>query len=323
MGNTCACLNPNSEISDFWSSLALRKINAGDWRKIVKTKQDKEGDTKNIQENNFKSLIDLNLSSSEKKELAQKIFVNAMNKSEAKLTQGYLIISLLFLCQKDLPDAKAIKQVFIELSSDYGFKNYFNIDEKGAHHITKSKLYDIVSFYVDLISLFGVNIIYSGQKEVVDSLQKIYSDEIQKNYIENVLFKSYPDEFVSLDSFFSTQYPLLNNDEGIRQNLGLIHEKLDLEKKVAEAKANAEKKVNDNRKTVEEKKSEAEKNAAEIKKNLDQKVSEGEKRLSGGGNSLVDKANLIRETGKDLEKTGKNEIEKLSSVQKEIFKNKK
>jgi hypothetical protein len=322
MGQTCACLRSDSEISDFWSSLSLRKLPPADWRKIIKTKQDKTGDNKNIPENNWKQLVSVNIANADKKDIAEKIFVNAMNKSEAKLSQGYLLISLLFLCEKDLADSKAVKQAFIELSADYGFRNYFKVDEKGVYHITKAKLLELVSFYVDLISLFGVNFLFSGKKEVAESLQKIYSEDIQKNYIDNVLFKSYSDEYVSLDAFFGSQYAFLINDEGIRESLWRIYDKQELEKKAAETKTGLEKNAEDAKKKIEENKTETEKKVNEAKKTVDVKVNETDKKVSGGVDSVVEKAKLVQETSKDVEKTFNAQVEKLSNLQKDLTKKK-
>ena len=304
MGTACACTRSDTELSEFWQKIQIRKIKSSDWKDIVKYKQDKSGETNNIPEKNWKSIINLNLSQPERKECSEKLFVNAMKKSEAMNSQQYLILSLLFLCEKDISlDSKEVKQVFIDLSSEYAIKQYFKVDEKGIQSLRKDKLLEILTFYVDLISLFGVSSLYSGKKEISDSLQQIYNEEIQRKYIEELLNKEYPGEFVNLDLFFAHQYPLLCNDEGIREVLWGIHDKkskleekrkadealisaeikatgakLAAEKQLAEAKILADKKAAEAKILAEKKAADAklaaEKKAAEAKILADKKAAE-------------------------------------------------
>jgi len=290
---TCGCLRSDSELNDFWSKLQLRKIKASDFKEIIRHKQDKSNENKNISEANWKTIINLNLANPERKEISEKIFANAMNKSESKGSQAYLILSLLLLTEVVLPDYKNVKQSFIDLAGDHGFRHHMKVDEKGIYHITKGRLTEVVQFYVDLVSLFAVDIIFADKKDVTDSLHKIFHEEIQKKYIDETILKEFTEDWINLDSFFSSKYLILNKDESVRENLWTIHEKIELVKKEAELKAEAEKKAA-------EAKIEAEKKAAEVKagaekkfqeaevdagKKLDQAKVDGEKKLEEAKNS--------------------------------------
>ena len=282
MGTACACTRSDSELSDFWHKIEIRKINSKDWKDLVKFRKDKSGETKNIPEKSWKSMINLNLSQPERKECSENLFVNAMKKSEAMNSQQYLLLSLIFLCERDLSHhSKEVKQVFIDMSSEYAINQFFKTDEKGIKYVRKDKLLEILTFYVDLISLSGVSALYSGKKEIVESLQQIYSEEIQRKYIEETLIKEYPEEYVNLDLFFAHQYPLLCNDEGIREVLWFIHDKktqLEQKRKADEVKIAAEIKATGAKLAAEKQAAEAklaaEKKAAEAKILADKKAAE-------------------------------------------------
>lgn len=264
---TCGCLRSDSDLNDFWSKLQLRKIKASDLKDIIRHKQDKSNENKNISEANWKTVINLNLANPERKEISEKIFANAMNKSESKGSQAYLILSLLLLTEVDLPDYKNVKQSFIDLAGDHGFRHHMKVDEKGVYHVTKGRLTEVVQFYVDLVTLFAVDIIYADKKDITESLQKIFHEDIQKKYIDETILKEFKEDWINLDTFFISKYVILNKDEAVRESLWSIHDKIEMEKKAAELKAEAEKKSA-------ELKAEAEKKAAEVKTGAEKKVEE-------------------------------------------------
>jgi hypothetical protein len=341
MGSACACLHSDSELADFWQKIQLRNIKPKDWNQIIKNKKDKTSDNNHIPEKNWRSIIDLNLSNPERKECSEKIFLNAMNKSEAKNSQAYMLLSCLFLCEKDAPDAKNVKVAFVDLSNDNGFKNYLRVDEKGVTSISKVKLGEIVSFYVDLVSLFGIKIIYSGKKEISEKLEQTYAEDIQKKFTEDNVFKSYSEDFVNLDDFFANHYAILNNDEGIREQLWKIHEvkvnqlfknkaaetKNEAEKKAAEvkqvsenAKTNVEKKAADVKKVLEDGKANVEKKAADLKKVSEDAKTNVEKKAAAEMKSAAETLSDIRketenakESADRLSNTGKNVINILKN----------
>jgi hypothetical protein len=293
MGAICACLRSDSELNYFWSKLQLRKIKAKDFKDIIRHKQDKAHENKNITENNWKTVVGLNLTHPDRKECSEKVFVNAMNKSESKGTQGYLILSLLFLCEIDLPDFKNVKQSFIDLAGDHGFRNHMKVDEKGVYHLTKGRLSEIIHYYVDLISLFGADIIYTDMKDALQSLHHIFHEEIQKKYIEAYILREFTEDWVNLDTFFNSKYVILNNDEAIRLGLWNIHDKIESDKKVAEAKLEAEKKAA-------ETKAEAEKKANQVKTDAEQKVTAEVKTTElKVENSLKDQVDKLANTAKN------------------------
>ena len=290
---TCGCLRSDSDLNDFWSKLQLRKIKASDFKEIIRHKQDKSNENKNISEANWKTIINLNLANPDRKEVSEKIFTNAMNKSESKGSQAYLILSLLFLTEVELPDFKNVKQSFVDLAGDHGFRHHMKVDEKGIYHITKGRLSEVVQFYVDLVSLFAVDIIYTDKKDVTESLHSIFHEDIQKKYINETILKEFTEDWINLDSFFSSKYVILNKDEAVRESLWGIHDKIELEKKKAELKAEAEKKAAEAKaeaeKKVEEAKEGAGKKLDEVKvdaeKKLDEVKVDAEKKLEEAKNS--------------------------------------
>jgi hypothetical protein len=210
--------NYESVFKDFWGKIKLREITVKEYVESLKTNL-KKG---NITENRWMTITDKLLTNPELAETSTSLFINAL-KNVDKEKQYLLFLSLLFLCHKNSHDAK---KYFTEC-----IKIYFNKDfapkvkeENDEIFLNKSRLMEIVSFYINLISLFSVkelsNLCAGNKKDFEMHLEKVFDQEIQRLYLEEELLQNYKeDELINLTNFFEKEYIDLTDDSKIRERL--------------------------------------------------------------------------------------------------------
>lgn len=212
--------------NDFWSSLKIRSIPQSDWSVIVKSSIDTKN-TKKINDATWEKIMKKNLVKEEDTEQSSRLFRKAMALSVEKGGQFLILLSVLFLCAKNSLNTK--KEFEDMASFTFHMKDQFNKTEKELL-MKKAKLLDIVSFYVNLISLFCVEELSEGmdanpKSQFESHLKSHYSEEVQKKFLNEEIFKEFKDEWVNLDQFFQNQYPILADDKLVREKLSEWYQK--------------------------------------------------------------------------------------------------
>jgi hypothetical protein len=103
-----------------------------------------------------------------------------------------------------------------------GLKNSIVINLNNSKNlIKKESLYELISFYVNMISLMNVEILsdINDNKEIfIQELNNKFCLENQKQFIDNKIFENYQnDEDIEIESFIIDKYTILINDTYIRQ----------------------------------------------------------------------------------------------------------
>ena len=86
--------------------------------------------------------------------------------------------------------------------------------------ILSSKLIRLMKFHINLISLSGVDYVFSestNKKDLEERASKIYSKQMQDKYFENN-FKI-TSEYIEIKEFLEKYYRKLSDDAGIRADL--------------------------------------------------------------------------------------------------------
>ena len=103
-----------------------------------------------------------------------------------------------------------------------GLKNSILINLNNSKNlIKKESLYELISFYVNMISLMNVEILsdINDNKEIfIQKLNNKFCLENQKQFIDNKIFENYQnDEDIEIESFIIDKFTILINDTYIRQ----------------------------------------------------------------------------------------------------------
>jgi hypothetical protein len=103
-----------------------------------------------------------------------------------------------------------------------GLKNSILINLNNSKNlIKKESLYELISFYVNMISLMNVEILsdINDNKEIfIQELNNKFCLENQKQFIDNKIFENYQnDEDIEIESFIIDKFTILINDTYIRQ----------------------------------------------------------------------------------------------------------
>jgi hypothetical protein len=217
---TCGSRISNEAIfKDFWDKIVLKNKPAKDWQTIISIKRDAK--EKKLTDGKWMEIIDVMLVSDDK-DVSVSLWRNAMKSSQEKGGEHLIVLACLFLVKKSSMDAKSS---FISLASNYLKKFVVNEPTK-TPQIKKEQMIEIITFYVNLISLFSVKEISShaqNKKEFEAQMERIFSQQVQQFYISE-LMQPYKDDWVDLDKFFESQYMILTDDVKIRERLTAIYE---------------------------------------------------------------------------------------------------
>ena len=101
-----------------------------------------------------------------------------------------------------------------------GLKDSIIIDENNNYLINKKDLEEVISFYVEMISSMGIDIIsqISDNKELFENELNIkFSDENRERFIRNEIFNKYLNEDrINIQNFLTEKLKILDNDCQIR-----------------------------------------------------------------------------------------------------------
>ena len=215
----CGCINqtPFESILDlFWNGILIRNKSLNDIVDLIRTK--KKG-TGNIDKKKLDLFIEALLINPDYKEISYKLFNNSLNEARKKNNEGLFFLSLLFLGKGN--ETELTKNFLSIAMTQGGLKNSILINLNNSKNlIKKESLYELISFYVNMISLMNVEILsdINDNKEIfIQELNK-FCLENQKQFIDNKIFENYQnDEDIEIESFIIDKFTILINDTYIRQ----------------------------------------------------------------------------------------------------------
>ncbi len=216
----CGCVNqtPLESILDlFWNGILIRNKSLNDIVDLIRTK--KKG-TGNIDKKKLDLFIEALLIHPDYKEISYKLFNNSLNEARKKNNEGLFFLSLLFLGKGN--ETELTKNFLSIAMTQGGLKNSIVINLNNSKNlIKKESLYELISFYVNMISLMNVEILsdINDNKEIfIQELNNKFCLENQKQFIDNKIFENYQnDEDIEIESFIIDKYTILINDTYIRQ----------------------------------------------------------------------------------------------------------
>ena len=213
----CGCVNqtPLESILDlFWNGILIRNKSLNDIVDLIRTKKKGTGKKK------LDLFIEVLLINPEYKEISYKLFNNSLNEARKKNNEGLFFLSLLFLGKGN--ETELTKNFLSIAMTQGGLKNSILINLNNSKNlIKKESLYELISFYVNMISLMNVEILsdINDNKEIfIQELNNKFCLENQKQFIDNKIFENYQnDEDIEIESFIIDKFTILINDTYIRQ----------------------------------------------------------------------------------------------------------
>ena len=201
----------------FWNGILIRNKSLNDIVDLIRTK--KKG-TGNIDKKKLDLFIEALLIHPDYKEISYKLFNNSLNEARKKNNEGLFFLSLLFLGKGN--ETELTKNFLSIAMTQGGLKNSIVINLNNSKNlIKKESLYELISFYVNMISLMNVEILsdINDNKEIfIQELNNKFCLENQKQFIDNKIFENYQnDEDIEIESFIIDKYTILINDTYIRQ----------------------------------------------------------------------------------------------------------
>ena len=201
----------------FWNGILIRNKSLNDIVDLIRTK--KKG-TSNIDKKKLDLFIEALLINPDYKEISYKLFNNSLNEARKKNNEGLFFLSLLFLGKGN--ETELTKNFLSIAMTQGGLKNSILINLNNSKNlIKKESLYELISFYVNMISLMNVEILsdINDNKEIfIQELNNKFCLENQKQFIDNKIFENYQnDEDIEIESFIIDKFTILINDTYIRQ----------------------------------------------------------------------------------------------------------
>ena len=201
----------------FWNGILIRNKSLNDIVDLIRTK--KKG-TGNIDKKKLDLFIEALLINPDYKEISYKLFNNSLNEARKKNNEGLFFLSLLFLGKGN--ETELTKNFLSIAMTQGGLKNSILINLNNSKNlIKKESLYELISFYVNMISLMNVEILsdINDNKEIfIQELNNKFCLENQKQFIDNKIFENYQnDEDIEIESFIIDKFTILINDTYIRQ----------------------------------------------------------------------------------------------------------
>ena len=201
----------------FWNGILIRNKSLNDIVDLIRTK--KKG-TGNIDKKKLDFFIEALLINPDYKEISYKLFNNSLNEARKKNNEGLFFLSLLFLGKGN--ETELTKNFLSIAMTQGGLKNSILINLNNSKNlIKKESLYELISFYVNMISLMNVEILsdINDNKEIfIQELNNKFCLENQKQFIDNKIFENYQnDEDIEIESFIIDKFTILINDTYIRQ----------------------------------------------------------------------------------------------------------
>ena len=216
----CDCgrdLSPQSIIDLFWSGIIIRFKDYQDIIDMIRTKKSGTGD---ISQKKYDLFIEGLLIHPDYKEISYKLFIKILNESRKRKNEGIYFISLFFLGKISLEN---LNKFFILICINQGGLKDSIRNENESYFIKKKDLEEIINFYVEMISIMGIEFIseISDNKDIfISELNNKFSKENIAKFINNHIFDIYNnDDDININDFLKEKGKLLVNDSLIREML--------------------------------------------------------------------------------------------------------
>jgi hypothetical protein len=216
----CDCgrdLSPQSIIDLFWSGIIIRFKDYQDIIDMIRTKKSGTGD---ISQKKYDLFIEGLLIHPDYKEISYKLFIKILNESRKRKNEGIYFISLFFLGKISLEN---LNKFFILICINQGGLKDSIRNENESYFIKKKDLEEIINFYVEMISIMGIEFIseISDNKDIfISELNNKFSKENIVKFVNNHIFDIYNnDDDININDFLKEKGKLLVNDSLIREML--------------------------------------------------------------------------------------------------------
>ena len=216
----CDCgrdLSPQSIIDLFWSGIIIR---FKDYQDIIDMIRAKKSGTGGINQKKYDLFIEGLLIHPDYKEISYKLFIKILNESRKRKNEGIYFISLFFLGKISLEN---LNKFFILICINQGGLKDSIRNENESYFIKKKDLEEIINFYVEMISIMGIEFIseISDNKDIfISELNNKFSKENIANFVNNHIFDIYNnDDDININDFLKEKGKLLVNDSLIREML--------------------------------------------------------------------------------------------------------
>ena len=216
----CDCgrdLSPQSIIDLFWSGIIIRFKDYQDIIDMIRTKKSGTGD---ISQKKYDLFIEGLLIHPDYKEISYKLFIKILNESRKRKNEGIYFISLFFLGKISLEN---LNKFFILICINQGGLKDSIRNENESYFIKKKDLEEIINFYVEMISIMGIEFISetSDNKDIfISELNNKFSKENIAKFVNNHIFDIYNnDDDININDFLKEKGKLLVNDSLIREML--------------------------------------------------------------------------------------------------------
>ena len=216
----CDCgrdLSPQSIIDLFWSGIIIRFKDYQDIIDMIRTKKSGTGD---ISQKKYDLFIEGLLIHPDYKEISYKLFIKILNESRKRKNEGIYFISLFFLGKISLEN---LNKFFILICINQGGLKDSIRNENESYFIKKKDLEEIINFYVEMISIMGIEFIseISDNKDIfISELNNKFSKENIAKFNNNHIFDIYNnDDDININDFLKEKGKLLVNDSLIREML--------------------------------------------------------------------------------------------------------
>jgi hypothetical protein len=214
----CGCgrdLSPESIMDLFWKGLIIRVKDYEDIIDMIRTKKNGTGD---ITQKKYDLFIEALLVHPDYKEISYNLFIKFLNEARKRKNEGLFFLSLIFLGVESIDN---IFKSFLPICMNQGgLKDSIIIDANNNYLINKKDLEEVISFYVEMISSMGIDIIsqISDNKELFENELNIkFSDENRERFIRNEIFNKYLNEDrINIQNFLTEKLKILDNDCQIR-----------------------------------------------------------------------------------------------------------
>ena len=216
----CDCgrdLSPQSIIDLFWSGIIIR---FKDYQDIIDMIRAKKSGTGGINQKKYDLFIEGLLIHPDYKEISYKLFIKILNESRKRKNEGIYFISLFFLGKISLEN---LNKFFILICINQGGLKDSIRNENESYFIKKKDLEEIINFYVEMISIMGIEFIseISDNKDIfISELNNKFSKENIVKFVNNHIFDIYNnDDDININDFLKEKGKLLVNDSLIREML--------------------------------------------------------------------------------------------------------
>lgn len=197
----------NLEIKQFWQNMQIQSKNLVDICGIFKIKIQKNKEISEEKWNTIIKTILINNTSEKNIEISTQFWNKQVRKAKESKKDNFLILSILFLCQKTQEDLFYMN--FIDMCK------IINIEIIKENSIKKDLFKDFLNFYFEMITdPFVIESIFDKTSpNLKDKAENIHNNSDSIISLINELCLNQDNDLINVSSFFTTNYPLLIDTE--------------------------------------------------------------------------------------------------------------